>query len=128
MPIDRNTVLYFFSQPGCPHCAMARPVVDAIRRKYLGQIMVLELNVDLHPGIDDYKVKATPAYVVKRSGFVVATKEGGLNEAQLEKLIGSELHVPNPRPPGVKRKAKPKVKGPVPELDDDEPDEPEVEA
>jgi thioredoxin-like negative regulator of GroEL len=91
MPIDRSTILYFLSQPGCSHCAMARPAVEALRRKHLGTVLVLELNADNHPQIDDFKVKVTPSYVLKRSGFIVATKEGGLSLAQLEKLIETDV-------------------------------------
>lgn len=107
MPIDRSTILYFLSQPGCSHCAMARPAVEQLRRKYLGQVMVLEMNADQHDQIDDFKVKVTPSYVVKRSGFIVATKEGGLNLAQLEKLIDTDIGGAVRREERPRRRAEP---------------------
>lgn len=87
MTIENGSILYFFSQPGCPHCSAARPIVNELRMKYIGRVLVLELNADNHPQIDDYKIKATPAYVVKRGGFITATHVGGATLAQLERLL-----------------------------------------
>lgn len=122
MTIPPNTILYMLSQKGCVACAMTRPAFEQIRRKFHGQLLMLEMDIDRVDEIDDWMPKATPAFALKVNGIIMAVNEASMSAAQLEAFIARGIAGKALDGPAKKRKKPKKVAAPE-EAPDDEEDE-----
>jgi hypothetical protein len=95
-PIDKLSVLYFFSLENCPSCPDQGVILTYYKKRFNDQLLVFPINVDLakdEPMIDvirsTYGVETYPSIVVE--GF---TFSGVIPKEELGPLICAGLDIP----------------------------------
>ena len=76
--------LYVFTQPQCPMCMAAGPVIDQFQRKHPEALVVKTTRNELN----GFKSKATPTYLFVVDGFEPLAHQGFLSLDEMEELHG----------------------------------------
>lgn len=97
-PVSAPYTLYFFFQPGCAACAVAKPELEGFRKLH-PEAIILMCNVSSHKDWSlesgnpekPFKPRATPTYAVTHFGNLLDHHEGKLTRVQLEKFVKEAL-------------------------------------
>jgi thioredoxin 2 len=74
-------VLVEFWAKWCGYCRMVEPVVNDLAKWRAGQMKVLKVDVDAEPALASrFTVKATPTFILYRSGRQLARMDGAPKE------------------------------------------------
>lgn len=82
--------LYFFHSNTCAACKLAEPELVRVQVKRSDLIVVrrvIDYSADGRDVIENFKPRLTPAYAVTNGGDLIATHQGLLKSAQLEKFL-----------------------------------------
>lgn len=66
----KNKVLLYFWKPNCPGCLEMSPIVDKVAAEY-PDIAVIKINTadeNNRPVHDEYRIHATPSFVILQNG------------------------------------------------------------
>jgi thioredoxin 2 len=74
-------LLVDFYSPSCAPCQVMHPILDRLARRRAGELMVVRLNTDQHPGISAaFGIKAVPTFLVLVKGNERGRSSGALSE------------------------------------------------
>lgn len=86
---SRAVVVKFFAN-GCPPCGEYKPVYSEVANREPQGIMMVEVDVDLAPGLySKYDIQATPTTIFLSSGKELNRVEGKMTTEGLEAMIKS---------------------------------------
>ena len=72
----------------CGKCAMMKPIVEEIERKYRGRIRFCEVEIDESPLLAaDYDADTVPTYVFFRNGKFLGSMQGIIDEDVFERRL-----------------------------------------
>ncbi len=85
-------ILVDFYSPTCAPCQMMHPVVENLARRRRGEIMVIRLNVNLHPEIGtSFGVQGVPTFIVIRKGNEIGRTSGAMSEADFALWVANKV-------------------------------------
>lgn len=85
----KAVVVKFFAN-GCPPCGEYKPVFDEVADRMGGDILMVEVDVDLAPALySKYDIQATPTTIFLSSGKELNRVEGKMTTEGLEAMIKS---------------------------------------
>lgn len=89
----KTPALLDFYAEWCGPCKVMKPAIDAIEKKYEGQLEVRKVNVDDFPDIAEmYSVKSIPTLVfIDSFGLEVNRTVGSMSAAKLEETLKNLL-------------------------------------
>jgi thioredoxin 1 len=71
---------------------MVAPIVEAVAIQFDGQVKVVKINVDDHPGIaSQYGIRSIPTLVVFKQGQPVETIVGAVPQTTLANTLAKHL-------------------------------------
>jgi thiol-disulfide isomerase/thioredoxin len=95
---NKNPVFYFFHSENCPHCVVAKPFIESLKKKYPQvEFKCLEVSRDLDAR-ELYKIKleelkisrgGVPFFVIENS-YIMGFKQNS-HEKKIEQMIENEL-------------------------------------
>ena len=84
----RGSVVVMFYARWCSKCAMMKPVVEKIARKYYDRIKFCEVDVSESPELaSKYGAEIVPAFVMFKAGEVEVYMQGMLDEYIFEERM-----------------------------------------
>ena len=96
--------LYFFHQPGCGYCAMARPDAEQFQLRHPEGIIIY-VHRGLKPEVAGFKPSGTPAYLLLlNEGQTAFTHVGALTLKELEAALKEARREEAGEPETKKRK------------------------
>jgi len=82
-------VLVDFYADWCAPCKIMAPLLDDVARRRMGQLLVLKLDTDRNPAIQQrFGVRGIPTLVLFRGGKEVDRRVGAIPAAELDALLG----------------------------------------
>ncbi len=85
---DNPKLLIDFYAPWCGPCKQMEPALNALSKKYSGQLLVYRLNIDEAKALArDLNVEAIPILTIYHKGKPVETVKGYQTDKQLHKLV-----------------------------------------
>ena len=89
---SRIPVLIDFWGDDCVPCKMMEPIIDKIKSKYQGKLMVVKANIkNCEKVVKQYKVMSVPTLMLFKEGKPVEKVTGVVREVALNKLLSSNL-------------------------------------
>jgi thioredoxin 2 len=71
----------FFSQT-CGPCHMMHPVLERLAERRAGQVVVIRIDVSLHPDLArEFRVQGVPTFVIVHKGVELARQVGAADES-----------------------------------------------
>ena len=81
-------VVVMFYAVWCGKCAMMKPVVEEIEKKYRGRIKFCEVEIDESPLLTaDYDADTVPTFVFFRNGQFLGSMQGIIDENVFERRL-----------------------------------------
>lgn len=81
-------VLVDFWAPWCGPCRMAAPEMVALAREVAGSALVLEVNIDEHPGLAArYGVQSIPNFLVFSGGRLILQRSGLAPRSEMRRWL-----------------------------------------
>ena len=81
-------VVVMFYAVWCGKCAMMKPVVEEIEKKYRGRIKFCEVEIDECPLLTaDYDADTVPTFVFFRNGQFLGSMQGIIDEDVFERRL-----------------------------------------
>lgn len=78
-------VIVMFYALWCGKCAMMKPIVEDIEKKYAGHVKFCEVDIEQSPGLaEDFTSDTVPTFVFFRGGKIVGFLQGILSQEVLE--------------------------------------------
>ena len=85
-------VLVDFWAPWCGPCLAAAPILDQLARSNAGQVLVLKVNTDEHPGPSNaLGVQGIPTFVLFRDGAELARQAGAMPAAAMQQWLRTSV-------------------------------------
>ncbi len=82
-------VLVDFYADWCAPCKIMAPLLDDVARRRMGQLLVLKLDTDRNPAIQQrFGVRGIPTLILFRGGKEVDRRVGAIPAAELDALLG----------------------------------------
>jgi len=82
-------VLVDFYADWCAPCKIMAPLLDDVARRRMGQLLVLKLDTDRNPAIQQrFGVRGIPTLILFRGGKEVDRRGGAIPAAELDALLG----------------------------------------
>lgn len=76
----------------CGPCRMMNPVLEALEKKYQGQIKFAKVNVDTNQALaQDYQIMSIPALILFKDGVAKEKVVGYKTQEAMEKYLDSKL-------------------------------------
>jgi cytochrome c-type biogenesis protein len=73
-PVAGVVILEYFNQPGCIYCEKTNPIIDAIKTRYQGRVLVESVEIDNRAGVRllmSYGVTEIPVVVINRNKVLI---------------------------------------------------------
>ena len=81
-------VVVMFYAVWCGKCAMMKPIVEDIEKKYRGRIKFCEVEIDESPLLTaDYDADTVPTFVFFRNGQFLGSMQGIIDEDVFERRL-----------------------------------------
>lgn len=81
-------VIVMFYASWCGKCAMMKPIIEDIEKKYLGRIKFCETNIDESPGLAaKYEADIVPTFILFKEKKIIGVLQGIIDQNILEKRI-----------------------------------------
>ncbi|NIM58692.1 MAG: thioredoxin fold domain-containing protein [Candidatus Aminicenantes bacterium] len=85
-------ILVDFFSPTCAPCHMMHPVVERFAKRRAGEVMVVRINVDLHPQLAaEFSVQGVPTFVILYKGYERGRTSGALPEADFGLWVANKI-------------------------------------
>jgi len=85
------TVVEFKSE-FCLFCQLMKPIVSAVALEHRDTFTIAKLDVNTHPQkTDEYRIRATPTYIVFRSGEIIGSFRGAMVQDKFVQRITAIL-------------------------------------
>lgn len=89
---SRIPVLIDFWGDDCVPCKMMEPIIDGIKSKYHGKVIVVKANIkNCSKVVEQYKVMTVPTLILFKNGNPIEKVTGVVRESMLNKLLSSNL-------------------------------------
>lgn len=76
----------------CGPCKVMAPVLEEIKKDYIGKVNIKEIDVDAEPHeAQKYGVMSIPTYIIMKDGQEVGRLIGAVGKAPLEEKIRENL-------------------------------------
>ena len=83
-------VLADFYSPTCGPCHMMHPVLDRLAARRAGEVAVVRINVENHPGLArEFDIRGVPTFVVVFKGVERARQTGAMDESSFSLWVAS---------------------------------------
>jgi len=84
------SVLVDFYSPRCSPCQLMHPVLEGLAKRRAGEIMVVKVNVDLHPELaSSLGIQSVPTFIIFRKGREMGRISGAMPEADFALWVAS---------------------------------------
>lgn len=85
-------LLLDFYSPTCAPCHMMHPVVKNLAVRRAGDLMVLRININLHPDIAAaFGVQGVPTFLILRKATEIDRTTGAMSEADFALWVASRI-------------------------------------
>ncbi len=83
-------VLVDFYSPTCGPCHMMHPVLERLAARRAGEIAVVRIDVERHPGLaQEFGVRGVPTFIVIIKGAERARQTGAMDESSFSLWVAS---------------------------------------
>lgn len=84
----RLPVIVMFYAAWCGKCAMMKPVIEDIEKKYLGRIKFCEVDIDESPTLAaKYEADIVPTFILFKEKKIIGVLQGIIDQNILEKRL-----------------------------------------
>lgn len=90
----RLPVIVMFYASWCGKCAMMKPVIEDIEKKYRGRVRFCESDIDQSPALAArYEADIIPTFVFFREGKIMAMLQGIISQEIFEERMQKIFHI-----------------------------------
>lgn len=85
-------ILIDFYSPTCAPCYVMHPVIKDLARRRAGELMVLRINVSLHPDVGGvFGVRSVPTFLIIRKGAEISRTTGAMSDTDFALWVASRI-------------------------------------
>lgn len=85
-------LLVDFFSPTCAPCQMMLPVVERLAERRAGELMVIKINIDIHPHLASvFGIQGVPTFVIVHKGHERDRMSGALSETDFSLWVASRI-------------------------------------
>ncbi|HXV89114.1 MAG TPA: thioredoxin [Nitrososphaeraceae archaeon] len=85
-------LLVDFWAPWCGPCRMMSPLIDQIRKEYMGKLVVGKVNVDENPTISrQFGISSIPTLILFKKGQAVNKIIGSVSKNKIDEMVRIHL-------------------------------------
>ena len=85
------TIIDFWAE-WCGPCKMMAPVFQKVAEEYAGKVKFAKMDVDQNQDVPTkFMVRSIPTFIIMKDGQKIATKIGGMSEADLKSFVNSNI-------------------------------------